>query len=70
MVNIQIVSSAPSHKALIIPPCNFIPFETLEKIIQLAKNGATVIFQGFPKDVPGLNDLAKRRTRFKKFYPG
>lgn len=64
--NIQIVSSATSHKILIVPHCNRIPFETLEKIIQLAKNGATVIFQDLPKDVPGLNNLTTRRSNFKK----
>ena len=64
--SIQIVSSAPFHKALIIPTCKFMSVETLEKIIQLAANGATVIFQDFPNDVPGLNDLAKRRISFKK----
>ena len=64
--SIQIVSSAPFHKALIIPTCKFMSVETLEKIIQLAENGATVIFQDFPNDVPGLTDLAKRRISFKK----
>ena len=63
---IQIVSNAPAHKVLIIPACNFMPSETLQKIIGLAENGANVIFQDLPKDVQGINDLEKRRNNFKK----
>ncbi len=64
--SIQIVSAAPAHKALIVPLCNLMPAETLGKIIKLAQDGAIVIFQGFPKDVPGLSDLAKGRSDLKK----
>ena len=50
---IQVVPAAPIHKALIIPACTLMPVETLEKIIQLAKNGATVIFPGTSKGCTG-----------------
>lgn len=64
--SIEIISSASSHKALIIPPCNLMPAETLDKIIQLANNGATVIFESFPNDVPGLNSLEERRKKLQQ----
>ncbi len=64
--SIQVASAAPAHKAIVVPQCNLMPAETLSKIIQLAQNGATVIFQGFPKDVPGLRDLVKERNDLKK----
>jgi hypothetical protein len=39
---------------------------TFEKLISLAKAGATVIFEDqLPKDVPGLADLERQRTAFK-----
>ena len=38
-------------KALIIPKVEFMPLETLENILTLAKNGAKVIFQEKPKDI-------------------
>jgi len=41
------------------------PVATLDKIIQLAKAGATVIFQQLPQDVPGLNNLEARRQQLK-----
>ncbi|MEP6675457.1 MAG: glycosyl hydrolase [Ferruginibacter sp.] len=64
--SIQIVVAASSHKALIIPPCNFMPAETFDKIIQLANAGANVIFQNFPNDVPGYNNAEERRKKLKQ----
>ena len=49
--------------ALIIPPARFIQPATLRKILELAKDGGTVIFVGtLPEDVPGLQDLEIRRA--------
>lgn len=57
---------ASPYKVLVIPECNVISLNTLEKAIQLAKDGATVIFQQLPKDVPGLGRLEVRREQFRK----
>jgi hypothetical protein len=64
--SIQIISAAPAHKALIIPTCNLMPAATLEKIIQLAQAGSVIVFQSFPNDVPGLNDLEAGRKKLKQ----
>ncbi len=61
--SVQVVATAPAHKALIIPECNFMPAETLEKIIRLADGGATIIFKSFPNDVPGFNNVEERRKK-------
>jgi len=53
------------YKVLIVPECEMINPRTLDKIIDLAYNGATVIFQQLPEDVPGLSDLKQRRKRLK-----
>jgi hypothetical protein len=54
-----------SYKALVIPSCHFMPESTMNAILDLAKNGAKVIFADhLPKDVPGLNQLDKRRAVF------
>ncbi|MFD2036452.1 glycosyl hydrolase [Belliella marina] len=60
--------NANSAKALIIPKVEFMPLETLEDILSLAKNGATVIFQEKPKDIPGLHELEDKRTRFASLW--
>ncbi len=55
-----------SYRVVLVPPCRFMPLETLQRLADLAHAGATILFQdAFPKDVPGWGDLAKRRERFK-----
>jgi len=53
-------------KVLVIPNCHFMPVETLENILNLAKKGATVIFQNLPEDVPGYADFQNKRLKFKE----
>ncbi len=54
-----------NYRVVVVPSCDLMPLATLEKLVALAKTGATVIFSGgLPKDVPGLGDLEKRRARF------
>jgi hypothetical protein len=61
----EITVPGGNYRVVVVPPCEFMPLPTLEKLIALAKAGATVIFSGgLPKDVPGLADLDKRRQRF------
>ncbi|NTD97567.1 glycoside hydrolase [Agrobacterium tumefaciens] len=57
--------NASPYKVLIIPESKMMSLETLDQIVQLANNGATIIFQQLPKDVPGLNDLDNRRAKLK-----
>ncbi|MBE9599752.1 glycoside hydrolase [Pedobacter sp. MC2016-24] len=62
---INTAGNASPYQVLIIPECTMISVETLTKAIQLANEGATVIFQQLPKDVPGLNKLEERRAELK-----
>jgi hypothetical protein len=55
--------SGSSYKTLIIPSAKYIPVTTLTRILDLAKLGATVIFQQYPEDVPGLQKLEARRQQ-------
>ena len=52
------------YKALVIPGCAYMPPETLEKILQMARDGAVVVMEQFPGDVPGLFDLESRQAKF------
>ncbi|MBB3186973.1 alpha-L-rhamnosidase [Microbacter margulisiae] len=55
-----------TYKALVIPSVTMMQPGTLQKLIMLAKNGATIIFVGhYPEDVPGLGSLQSRRVVFK-----
>ncbi len=63
----KILSKNSEYKAIIIPDCNYIPLTTIQKVIDLAKEGATIIIQNdFPKDVPGLYNLNKRHEDYQK----
>lgn len=58
-------AAAAPYQVLIVPQCEMMSPETLDQMIKLASNGAKVIFQALPKDVPGLNHLEARRTQLK-----
>lgn len=67
-VNGQLIrtsNAAAPYQVLLVPQCEMMSVETLNNIIQLANNGAKVIFQALPQDVPGLNNLSARRSQFK-----
>ncbi|WP_207427060.1 glycosyl hydrolase [Pedobacter sp. SYSU D00535] len=62
------ISTAPNaspYKVLVVPKAEIMPVETLQKMIELARNGATVIIQQLPNDVPGLQNLEQRRKDLK-----
>lgn len=56
-----------SYRALVVAGCTFMPPETLEHILSLARGGATVLVLGeLPRDIPGWGDLEERRRRFQE----
>lgn len=55
-----------SYKTLVFYEPKFMPLATLKFVLQLAKNGATVIFlKSLPLDIPGLANLGQGRKEFK-----
>jgi hypothetical protein len=53
-------------RVILVPPCRRMPVASLEKLITLANQGATIVFlKNLPGDVPGLADLDARRAKFK-----
>ncbi|GBC98931.1 hypothetical protein HRbin17_01450 [bacterium HR17] len=58
-----IVVGDNAYRALLVPPCRYLPPETLQQFLRLAQAGATVLVVGqLPTDVPGLARLAERRN--------
>ncbi|WP_265791991.1 glycosyl hydrolase [Pedobacter sp. MC2016-15] len=68
----QLLTSAQAspYQTLIVPAARYMPLKTLEDILALAKNGATVIFQELPEDVPGWSNLEQNRAAFKSLIAG
>jgi hypothetical protein len=62
-----VTSGGGRYRVVVVPAGKFMPLETLEHIVALARAGATVIaFNGWPADVSGLADLDARRASFKQ----
>ncbi len=64
--NIHTADAAPGRKVLLVPQSEYMPLATYERILALAREGATVILQELPADVPGLNRLEERRQQLKQ----
>jgi hypothetical protein len=65
---IQVSKNGGSYKVLIIPQSNYLPESTLKSILNLAQNGASVIFQTEPKEVPGFFEVEKRRSESQALW--
>ncbi|MET0647897.1 MAG: glycosyl hydrolase [Pyrinomonadaceae bacterium] len=53
------------YQVIVLPETRFVPAETFEKLMGLARQGATVVVRkSMPSDVPGLNNLDARRADF------
>lgn len=60
-------SGGAQYDVVVVPSVRLMPLDTLEKLIDLAKAGAAVIFRGgLPTDVPGYNNLLERRVALEE----
>jgi hypothetical protein len=57
-------SSGGDYRVIVVPPTEHMPPATLERLLTLAHDGATVVFvTRLPADVPGLSHLDDQRAR-------
>jgi hypothetical protein len=69
VVNSIITSGGNRYRTILLPANKLISLESMKKLLQLAKDGATILFyKKAPSDVPGFGDLAGRRTRFRQLF--
>lgn len=55
-----------AYRVLVLPSARYLPIESLEHALELARGGAVVIaYRGLPDDVPGLHDVPARRARLR-----
>ena len=65
VVDGAIILPGGTFKSLLIPSCKKMPLATLQKLIELKKQGATIIFQGLPESVPGFNEYKKQEQELQ-----
>ena len=55
------------YKTVLLPDCQYISVGALERLVQLADSGATIlVYKKLPRGVPGLGELDKRDGIFKQ----
>lgn len=64
-VNNKIKTPGGEYEAIVLSGVKYLPLQTLQKLVALSAQGATVIFHnGIPLTVPGLNDADNRQKMF------
>lgn len=58
----HLVTPGARYKVLLVPATRRMPVATLQRLAQLSRDGAKVIFESLPEDVPGLSRLEARRA--------
>jgi len=63
----EICSPGACYQAIVVPAARIMPLKTLQQLLTLASNGATVLFVGhLPEDVPGLHNVEPRLARLRQ----
>ena len=57
------LAGAVKHRIILVPPCRFMPLETMKTIIDQGRKGATIVVIGKgPESEPGMAGLRNRET--------
>ncbi len=65
--NKKIITGGTSYQTILLPDCKYMKFETLQKLIKLANEGATIIaYKNLPSEVPGYGVLYNNFDVFRK----
>ncbi|MGH7995375.1 MAG: glycosyl hydrolase [Opitutaceae bacterium] len=65
----EILLGADRYRAIVLPPCRFLPVATLQRLVALADAGGRIVVAGPPPgDVPGYSDYLGRRNRLRKLW--
>ncbi|MBP6023409.1 MAG: glycoside hydrolase family 2 protein [Ferruginibacter sp.] len=64
-VNGKIKAPGGEYQTIVLSGVKYLPLPTLQKLVALVNQGASVIFQdGVPKMVPGLRDIENKQKQF------
>lgn len=61
-----VTAGGTSYKALVVPAARLMPADVLAHLLQLARQGATLVFmEHYPADVPGYGRLEQRQRAYR-----
>jgi hypothetical protein len=64
--NGELKTPGGSYRTILVPKTDHMPVATLQRLLALANDGATILFlDALPADVPGFSRLAERRAQLK-----
>ncbi len=67
VVNGKLIAPGGEYETLVLSGVKYLPLTTLQKIVELTKQGATIIFNnGLPTMVPGFGDLENKQKQFNE----
>ncbi|HEV8513804.1 MAG TPA: glycosyl hydrolase, partial [Cyclobacteriaceae bacterium] len=60
-------SGNSEYKTIVIPHCKYIPLSTIQKIVDLAKSGATILVaEGLPDSISGFKNYRENEITYRK----
>ncbi len=63
----ELLSTGSSYKVILVPKCNYMPIETFNKLSQLAKNGASILFiKNLPADISGYANYEEKKSAYNE----
>src|SRR4030095_13062614 len=63
--NGKIRAPGGDYETIVLSGVKYLPLTTLQKLVSLANQGATIIFHdGIPSMVPGLSDIESKQKQF------
>lgn len=63
----QLTTGGAAYQTIVLSEVQYMPVSTFERLIELAKSGATIVVHNqLPSDVPGMANLEERRNRLRE----
>ena len=62
----SLLTGGNHYKTILVPPARLMPPESFEKLIALARKGATILMAHLPEEVPGWGNLTQRSGKLEK----
>jgi hypothetical protein len=64
-----ILAGGTNYRTIILPDCQYVPKETMDKLMQMAKEGAEILFyKNFPSKVPGYSHYQEKEETLKQMF--